>query len=331
MRICHPFNRKRVAPGIRKNQNTKYKNMINEKIRTCEYVSPKHPDKICDRIADAILFAYLKRDKKARVAVEVMGGHGVINISGEITSKVKKIHIKPIVRKFVGPKFKININVSKQSPFIAQGVDTGGAGDQGIMVGYACNETESLMPLEYELAKNLCLNIYKKYPYDGKTQATIDGKKVTAVVASFQNTKTPELEKLVRRLIKSEKYFINPAGEWPVGGFDADSGLSGRKIVVDAYGPNVPVGGGSFAGKDLTKVDRSGAMMARKIAVELLKKHKAKEVLVKLAYVIGVPQPVMVVADVNPGTKNVRTIEIEGRDLSLKVIIKTLEIKRFWR
>lgn len=293
--------------------------MINEKIRTCEYVSPKHPDKICDRIADAILSAYLKKDKKARVAVEVMGGHGVINISGEITSKAKEINIKPIVRKFVGPEFKINVNISKQSPFIAQGVDTGGAGDQGIMVGYACNETKSLMPLEYELAKNLCLAIYKKYPYDGKTQVTIDGKKVTAVVASFQKTKTPELEKLVRRLIKSEKYFINPAGEWPVGGFDADSGLSGRKIVVDAYGPNVPVGGGSFAGKDLTKVDRSGAMMARKIAVELLKKHKTKEVLVKLAYVIGVSQPVMAMAEIDG-----KSVEVKGYDLNPINLIKVL-------
>ncbi len=318
--------------------------MLNEKIRTCEYVSPKHPDKICDQIADAILSAYLKKDKKARVAVEVMGGHGVINISGEITSKAKGIKIRDIVEKVIYEgtdidrdrlryggdniknrdklkhnRYKININITHQSPFIAHGVDTGGAGDQGVMVGYACNETKSLMPLEYELAKNLCLNIYKKYPYDGKTQVTIDGKKVTAVVASFQNTKTPELEKLVRRLIKSEKYFINPAGEWPVGGFDADSGLSGRKIVVDAYGPNVPVGGGSFAGKDLTKVDRSGAMMARKIAVELLKKHKAKEVLVKLAYVIGVQQPVMAVA-----LADGKLIEVKGRDLSTKGIVETL-------
>jgi S-adenosylmethionine synthetase len=299
--------------------------MINEKIRTCEYVSPKHPDKICDRIADTILSAYLKKDKKARVAVEVMGGHGVINVSGEITSRAK-VNIRKIVHKVVDRKYKVNVNVTKQSPFIAQGVDTGGAGDQGIMVGYACNETKSLMPLEYELAKNLCLKIYKKYSYDGKTQVTINGKKVVAVVASFQKTKTKELEKLAKRLIKSEKYYINPAGEWPVGGFDADSGLSGRKIVVDAYGPNVPVGGGSFAGKDLTKVDRSGALVARKIAVELLKKHKAKEVLVKLAYAIGVAQPVMAVAQINPGAKNRRMIEIKRRDLSPKGIMKELNL-----
>lgn len=297
--------------------------MINEKIRTCEYISPMHPDKICDRIADAILFAFLKKDKKSRVAVEVMGGHGVINVSGEITSKAK-LDIKKVVHSVVGNKLLVNVRVVRQSLFIGQGVDTGGAGDQGIMVGYACNETKPLMPLEYELAKNLCLAIYKKYPYDGKTQITMNGKKVVAVVASFQNTKTPELEKLVKKLIKAEKYFINPAGEWPVGGFDADSGLSGRKIVVDAYGPNVPVGGGSFSGKDLTKVDRSGALIARKIAVELLKKHKAREVLVKLAYVIGVPQPIMVVAQINPGDRSAKTIEIKGRDLSPKGIVRAL-------
>ena len=290
--------------------------MLNERIRTCEYVSPKHPDKICDRIADAILLAYLKKDKKARVAVEVMGGHGVINVSGEITSKAK-VDIKKTVYKVVSRKYKVNVNLVKQSPFIAQGVDSGGAGDQGIMVGYACNETKSLMPLEYELAKNLCLSIYKKYSYDGKTQVTINGKKVVAVVASFQNTKTEELGKLVKKLIKSEKYYINPAGEWPVGGFDADSGLSGRKIVVDAYGPNIPVGGGSFAGKDLTKVDRSGALMARKIAVELLKKHKAREVLVKLAYVIGVAEPVMAVAWVDG-----KEMSVSGYQLTPAAIIK---------
>lgn len=274
-----------------------------------------HPDKICDRIADAILFAYLEKDKNSRVAIEVMGGHGVIHISGEVTSK-GEVDIDKIVREIVGEKIQITKAITKQSTFIAQGVDVGGAGDQGIMVGYACNETESLMPLEYELAKNLCLEIYKKYPYDGKTQITIDGNKVIAAVASFQNTKTRELEKLVKTLIQSEKYFINPAGEWSVGGFDADSGLSGRKIVVDAYGPNVPVGGGSFAGKDLTKVDRGGALMARKVAVDLLKKHHAKEVLVKLAYAIGHPNPVMAVAQID-GLSHL----ITGYNLTTKGII----------
>lgn len=294
--------------------------MINEKIRTCEYVSPMHPDKICDRIADAILFAYLEKDKESRVAIEVMGGHGIIHVSGEVTSK-GEVDVEKIVRSIVGEDIGITKAITKQSTYIAQGVDVGGAGDQGIMVGYACNETNSMMPLEYELAKNLCMEIYKKYPYDGKTQVTIDGKNVIAVVASFQNTKTLELEKIVKTLIKSERYFINPAGEWSIGGFDADSGLSGRKIVVDAYGPNVPVGGGSFAGKDLTKVDRSGALMARKIAVDLLKKHQAKEVLVKLAYAIGIPEPIMATAEIDGKTQN-----ISGYDLTPKGIISLFKL-----
>jgi S-adenosylmethionine synthetase len=312
--------------------------MINEKIRTCEYVSPKHPDKICDQIADAILFAHLKKDKQSRVAVEVMGGHGHLTISGEITSRAK-INIKKIVQSIVGHKMAIHIFVTRQSPFIASGVDSGGAGDQGIMVGYATSETKSFLPVEYVLARELCEQIYKKYPCDGKTQMTIGEKKVLSVVASFQGTKTPELLKLARNIMQKiapkrgrsavgTKYFINPAGEWTLGGFDSDSGLSGRKIVVDAYGPNVPVGGGSFAGKDLTKVDRSGAAMARLIAVELLKKHKAREVLVKLAYAIGKREPVMAVAEIDG-----KQVPLTGYDLTPRALARrahlSLTSKRF--
>ncbi len=286
--------------------------MINSKlqIKTCEFVSPKHPDKICDLIADSILDEYLKLDPFSRVAIEVMGGHGFITVSGEVTSH-GSVDMKAVVQKIVGPNFQIHLHVVPQSPSIAHGVDDGGAGDQGIMVGFACNETPSLMPLEYELARNLCQEIYQVYPFDGKVQVTVDTSAIPhlmrdptrpdprfrgdgiRVVASFQNTKTPELLSLVKSKIEAEEYLINPAGEWTIGGFDADSGLSGRKIVIDAYGPNVSVGGGSFSGKDYTKVDRSGAYMARKIAVELLGQHNAKEVLVKLAYAIGKPLPVM--------------------------------------
>jgi S-adenosylmethionine synthetase len=264
-------------------------------IRTCEFVSPKHPDKICDYIADSILDAYLAKDKLSRVAIEVMGGHGHITISGEVTSKAK-ININKIVKNIVGSKFKINIYATHQSLFIAQGVDKGGAGDQGIMVGYATNETKNLMPLDYELARNLCKNLYKKYPFDGKVQVTINNQKVESVVASFQNSKSDDLLRLTKKYIKAKNYYINEAGEWSLGGFDSDSGVSGRKIIVDNYGPQVSVGGGSFSGKDYTKVDRSGAYIARSIAVKLLKKYQAKEVLVKLAYVIGEPQPVMKIA-----------------------------------
>ena len=292
-------------------------------IKTCEFVSPKHPDKMCDFIADSILDAYLKKDNKSRVAIEVLGGHKLITITGEIKSRAK-VKIKDIVSKIVGKQYEIRINLEQQSPFISQGVNQGGAGDQGIMVGYACRETKTFMPYEYELARNLCKDIYTKYSFDGKVQVTIEGKKVLTVIVSFQNTETYELEKLVRSLIKAENYLINPAGEWPLGGFDADSGLSGRKIVIDAYGPQIPVGGGSFSGKDPTKVDRSGAYMARRIAVDLIQKYKADEVLVKLAYAIGKKEPVMALVFIDG-----KEISIPKKyDLSPQGIIKFLKLKR---
>lgn len=291
-------------------------------IRTAEFVSPKHPDKICDFIADSILDAYLSEDIESRCAIEVMGGHNLITINGEVTSKAK-INIEEVVRKAC-PNFekgRVIINLAKQSEEIAHGVDTGGAGDQGIMKGYATNETKEYLPLEYTLARNLCQKIYEIYPYDGKTQVTIDGGKIKTVVASFQNTNSPELLEFVKKIIKADEYLINPAGEWTQGGFDADAGLSGRKIIVDNYGPEIPVGGGSFSGKDYTKVDRSGAYMARRIAVELLEARKAKEVYVKLAYAIGKKEPVMAVAVVDGAEE-----KITGYDLSPKGIRKYLKL-----
>lgn len=267
-------------------------------IKTCEFVSPKHPDKICDLIADLILDAFLEKDPQSRIAVEVMGGHRAITVSGEINSHAK-VDIAEIARKIVGAEYQINVYATQQSPFIAHGVDVGGAGDQGIMVGYAFAETENLMPLEYDLARNLCKKVYERFPYDGKVQVTLDNGEIAAVVASFQNTKNSELEELVRSIIKAKEYLINPAGEWTMGGFDADSGLSGRKIVIDNYGPEHSVGGGSFSGKDYTKVDRSGAYMCRKIACDLLRQRKAQQVQVKLAYAIGKAEPIMAVAIVD--------------------------------
>ena len=289
-------------------------------VKTAEFVSPKHPDKICDYIADSILDAYLKGDIKSRVAVEVQGGHNLLTINGEVTSKAKP-DVEALVRNIVGSDYKVLINIALQSPEIAQGVDTGGAGDQGIMKGYACDETPELLPLEYVLARNLCQKIFAVYPYDGKTQVTVKDGKVTVVVASFQNTKSKELLALVKKVIKAEEYLINPAGEWFQGGFDADSGLTGRKLVVDGYGPEIPIGGGAFSGKDYTKVDRSGAYVARRIAVDLLKKHKAREVFVKLAYAIGKKEPVMAVAEIHLSDTNGRAdtfkeIPITGYDLS---------------
>lgn len=278
--------------------------------KTAEFVSPMHPDKICDGIADSILDAYLENDKNSRTAIEVMGGHNLVTINGEVTSKSNP-NIEEIVQNIVGKDFRVIINIVLQSPQIAQGVDTGGAGDQGIMKGYATSETETLLPLEYELARNLCQKVFEVYPYDGKTQVTVENGEVTTVVVSFQNTKNDTLLELVKKIIIADEYLINPAGEWTEGGFDADTGLSGRKLIVDNYGPEVTIGGGSFSGKDYTKVDRSGAYMARKIAVDLLRKNSAQEVCVKLAYAIGKSEPVMAVAVID-GTET----EISGYDLS---------------
>lgn len=296
-------------------------------IKTAEFVSPKHPDKICDFIADSILDAYLAGDSETRAAIEVMGGHGLITINGEVSSKAKP-NIEKLARGIVGENFKINIKLVAQSGEIAKGVDIGGAGDQGVMRGYATSETENFMPLEYELARNLCMKIFEQYPYDGKMQVTLSGEKVQTVVASFQNTKSPELLELVKKNIQAQEYLINPAGEWMQGGFDADTGLSGRKIVVDNYGPEVRVGGGSFSGKDYTKVDRSGAYMARKIAVDYLQKFSAQEVEVKLAYAIGRAEPVMAVAVIYPelGRRNGKEMPITGYDLSPRGIRKFLKL-----
>lgn len=297
-------------------RNFNFKRMI----KTAEFVSPMHPDKICDYIADSILDAYLENDKNSRCAIEVMGGHNLVTINGEVTS-LSKPNIEELVQNIVGKDFKVLSNLSLQSPQIAQGVDTGGAGDQGIMKGYATRETETLLPLEYELARNLCQKVFEVYPYDGKTQVTIEDGVVTTVVVSFQNSKNVDLLPLVQKVITAKEYLINPAGEWDLGGFDADTGLSGRKLIVDNYGPEHTIGGGSFSGKDYTKVDRSGAYVARKIAVQLLKRHNAKEVETKIAYAIGKSEPVMAVAIID-GVESA----ITGYDLTPKGIRKDLKL-----
>ena len=289
-------------------------------IKTAEFVTPEHPDKRCDFIADSILDAYLAGDKRSRVAIEVMGGHRLVTINGEVTSAAKP-DIMAVVKGIVGEEYKVIENIVLQSPEIARGVDTGGAGDQGIMKGYATSETESLMPLEYELARNLCQKIYEKYPLDGKTQVTIENGVPTVVVASFQNTTNDKLLPLVQSIITAKEYLINPAGEWKQGGFDADTGVSGRKLIVDNYGPELTIGGGSFSGKDYTKVDRSAAYMARRIAVRLLTERKAKTVHTKIAYAIGKAEPVMAVALVD-GVEEA----IIGYDLSPRGIKNALAL-----
>ena len=297
--------------------------------RTAESVSPKHPDKLCDQISDAILDAYLDADPNARVAAETCGGQGVVFVTGEITS-TDDVDIPSIVRRIAGDDLEVHTKIVKQSPEIAAGVDTGGAGDQGIMIGFACDETPELLPLEVVLARRLNQFIYEKYPYDGKTQVTIapDGT-IDSIVASFQNVPHDELEKIVREFItKNElvgklELHINPAGDWNQGGFDADTGLTGRKLIVDNYGPRVAIGGGCYSGKDPSKVDRSAAYMARRIAVDYLRDRKAHEVLVRLAYAIGYAEPLEKTVIVDGVAE-----EITGYDLTPNGIIKYLDLKR---
>lgn len=298
--------------------------------RTAESVSPKHPDKLCDQISDAILDAYLAKDPDSRVAAETCGGHGVVFVTGEITSKAEGVDIEKLVKRIAGDDVEVHTKIVKQSPEIAQGVDTGGAGDQGIMIGYATDETPEMLPLEVILSRNLNEFIYDKYPYDGKTQVTIapDGT-IDSIVASFQNVSQAELKELVEQFIKDNdlkgrlELHLNPAGDWQQGGFDADTGLTGRKLIVDNYGPRIAIGGGCYSGKDPSKVDRSAAYMARKIAVDYLKNRKAHEVLVRLAYAIGYAEPLekTVIIDGKPE-------EIEGYDLTPRGIIKFLDLKR---
>lgn len=297
-------------------------------IRTAEFVSPKHPDKLCDRISDAILDECLSKDVYSRVAVETMGGHGKVYVCGEITTKANLTDKKiiSIVKKLCDIE-DVTINIVQQSPEISQGVDTGGAGDQGIMIGYACDENPDYVPQEYYLARKLNKHIYSHYPFDGKTQVTMNGNSLR-VVCSFQNAPTEELEKLVTEFfVDYPSYQIfalhcNPAGDWNQGGFEADAGVTGRKLVVDNYGPRVPLGGGAFSGKDCTKVDRSAAYMARRIAVDLLKKHKAKEVLVQLAYAIGYERPLQASAIID-GEHHF----VKGYDLTPKGICSFLKLQ----
>ena len=297
--------------------------------RTAESVSPKHPDKICDQISDAVLDAYIREDPEARVAIDVAGGHGTVFVTGEVTSSAQTVDVKAIVRRLAGDVEVIE-RIAQQSPGIAHGVDTGGAGDQGIMVGYACNETPELLPLEVVLSRKLNQYLYSVWPYDGKTQVTVVGQNVHSVVASFQHAPSGALREAVETWLRREnivpdamELHINPAGDWSLGGFDADAGLTGRKLAVDNYGPRIPVGGGAFSGKDPSKVDRSAAYMARKIAVDYLMTRGAREVYVRLAYAIGVAEPLesTVIIDNIPE-------QVVGYDITPAGIISYLNLKR---
>ena len=301
-------------------------------MRTAEFVTPKHPDKICDQISDAILDECLKQDPMSRVAVETMGGHGIITITGEVTTGAH-INIRDIVESVVGQGYGIQSNIVTQSAEIGRGVDIGGAGDQGIMRGYAVREGDNFMPREYELARDLCRLIYGKFPFDGKTQVTLDNDgAINTVVATFQNAPKGELEGMIEGWLKGKgegvKILANPAGDWSQGGFDADTGVTGRKLCIDNYGPRFPIGGGAFSGKDSTKVDRSGAYMARKIAIDaLLNDPEIDEASVEIAYAIGEVQPVeaVIMTALKSGEKKIS--RIEGYDLSPRGIIDMLKLR----
>ena len=308
-------------------------------MRTAECVSPKHPDKMCDRISDTLLDLHLQQDPTSRVAIETCGGNGKVFITGEVTSQanISENDIKKVVYD-ISEVNDVIIHLNSQSPEIAQGVDIGGAGDQGIMIGYACSETDNFMPFEYEHARRLNKLIFEQFPYDGKTQVTINGFDVTAV-ASFQNAKAADLEELIHQYFKETNFQVakthcNPAGDWSIGGFEADAGLTGRKLAVDNYGPRVPLGGGAFSGKDSTKVDRSAAYMARKIAVDAVREKGLKYAMVELSYAIGYPQPIQAGIKGNHEGINVETglyfdyVDTERYDLSPKGIIDFLGLRQ---
>jgi S-adenosylmethionine synthetase len=296
---------------------------------TVESVTSGHPDKVCDQISDAILDACLAQDPKSRVAVETFGSHGHLVLGGEVTTKAKVDYkkIAESVYKSIGytKKLDIQVFIVQQSPDIAQGVDTGGAGDQGIMYGFATNETPEFLPLGvvlvHKLAKGLeklrTSGAIKWLKPDGKTQITFHNGKIHTVLVSTQHDKKithAEIKKtLTEKLInpilgvhaKGVEILVNPTGIFVQGGFEADAGLTGRKIIVDTYGGLVPHGGGAFSGKDLTKVDRSGAYMCRYVAKNLVANGYAKEALVSVAYAIGHIDPLMVFA-----------VDEKGNDLS---------------
>lgn len=301
---------------------------INYQYKTAESVSPKHPDKIADQISDAILDAYLREDSLARVAVDVAGGHGIVYVTGEVTSSATGIDINGIVRRLAG-NVKVIENISNQSPEIAQGVDTGGAGDQGIITGYATSETKEKLPLEVVLSRSLNQHLFRIWPHDGKTQVTIKNEEIIAVVASFQHAKGVELRLAVDEWLSENKtaeqvyIYVNPSSDWDIGGFDADAGLTGRKLAVDNYGPRISVGGGAFSGKDPSKVDRSAAYMARKVALDYLESRKAREVFVRIAYAIGVAEPLEATVYID-GKEEL----VGGYDLTPNGIIEFLDLRR---
>ncbi len=317
---------------------------------TTESVTRGHPDKVCDQMSDAILDECLKQDPKARVAVETFGSHGTLMIGGEVTTsaKVDYAAVAKQVYEDIGYTEKLDIlsRVVTQSGDIAMGVDTGGAGDQGIMYGYATDETKEMLPkgvvLAHALARKLEeLRTSGTLPYlrpDGKTQVTLKNGHVLTALTSTQHTEETDLEDIRKDLIshlfipvlgsvEGIEILVNPTGRFVQGGFEADAGLTGRKIMVDSYGGLMPHGGGAFSGKDPTKVDRSAAYMCRFAAKNLVANGYAKKALVSVAYAIGRIDPVMVEAFDGEGN-NLSDIVAKNFDFRPRAIIERLRLNR---
>jgi S-adenosylmethionine synthetase len=317
---------------------------------TTESVTSGHPDKVCDQISDAILDACLAQDPASRVAVESFGSHGTLMLGGEVKTKAV-VDFEQIARDVyagIGYKedLKILNTIAQQSPDIAQGVDTGGAGDQGIMYGYATDETPEMLPKGVVLAHALARNLEKLrrdniLPWlgpDGKTQVTIDKGAIITALTSTQHAEDISQEEIRAALIQhlfvpalgsvdDVEILVNPTGKFTIGGFAADAGLTGRKIMVDTYGGLMPHGGGAFSGKDATKVDRSAAYMCRFAAKNLVANGHAKKALVSVAYAIGRVEPVMIEAFDSEG-KNLTEIVTKNFDFRPRAIQERLGLTR---
>lgn len=304
------------------------------KLYSNEIVFRGHPDKVADQISDSILDAFLEKDPNVRAGIEVVGGKGIIFITGEVTSTAT-VDIEAVVKHVLNDvgynadNYKIINNIGVQSSDIAMGVDVGGAGDQGMMFGYACAETDRLIPVSMAILQDLSVayeglrfKMSDKFFPDGKAQITgyydddFNLIKIKTFTISYQNSETDRettdtiikntaLDICRRYGIEVENFLINPTGRFLVGGFEGDSGLTGRKIVVDSYQSFAPVGGGAFSGKDPTKVDRSGAYKARQLAIRALKDYDLKWCEIQLSYAIGVAEPLAIYIDSNKGNLEV--------------------------